>query len=84
MFTVHASHGIQMLTDSVKELIEIRLSLIVERRGFFVFPRKKISLFRIVQGESWILGDHQFITGPKALRLSILIRLLLHESLNFV
>jgi hypothetical protein len=28
VFTVHASHGIQMLADSVKELIEIRLSLI--------------------------------------------------------
>ena len=72
-----------MLSDAVKQLIETRLSLVVERRGFFVFPSKKISLPRIVQGEGWILGDHQFITRPKALHFSVLIRLLLHESLNF-
>jgi hypothetical protein len=40
-----------MLADALKSLIEIRLSLVVERRGFFVFPIKKISLLRIVQGE---------------------------------
>ncbi len=56
----------------------------VERRGFFVFPSKKISLPGIVQGEGRIPGDHQFITRPEALLFPFLVCRRVHELVHFL
>ncbi len=56
----------------------------VKRRGFFVFPSKKVSLGRIGQGEGWIIGDHQFIASPKALLFPLLVCRRVHEFLHFL